>query len=409
MPNVPEDHPLYETYGWRPGPKKDRMITYVKFNTGMYLYFMNYTQDVYNVQATTVDAVFADEEPPVPFYEELSARLIASRGLFKAGFTATRGQQFWYDVFEKGGTPEEKLSSAYKQNISLYECLEYMDGDTNTHHDLESIQAVLDKFAGDDDMIKRRVFGRFILGSGKAFFAYRREMTEVASGRVWRGMPIFAVVDPGTGGDKAHPAGILIVQHDQSRNRLVVLSAWRGDGVETTSNKILEQLMLMRGNLSLSALLYDGAAADFKLTANQDFPELQTIAANKKRHDGFARVNSYLEAGVIEIPKTRPVGLSWWEVSEIEKLHEELRTVARVPDTGNKRPDLIDDLSDCLRYASMHIHIPVELVKAEKNDKPARYKLVRQGRFLVFEDEIKEGGLGTEAEYDFWSNQMVAH
>ena len=185
----------------------------------------------------------------------------------------------------------------------------------------------------------------------------------------------------------------------------MVLSAWRGDGVATTSNTILAQVERMINGLGTNTLIYDGAAGDFKLTCHEDRPNLYLIAAKKGRKEGFERVNSYLEAGVIEIPKKCPHGVPWWEESQIEKLHVELATVVKVPETGDKRPAITDDLTDCLRYACMHINIPIEKTTPRgRNNKPA-VKMIRRGRSLYYPEEL-ENPITVAQEALFWEDQF---
>lgn len=405
LPDVPKSHPFHAHYGYSLGPRKEGLPEYIKFNTGMYIFFLYYTQDLSHLQATTVDYIGCDEEVPIPVYEELAARLLATGGQFNSVFTATLGQKFFYDAIERVGSPEETLKNAFKINVSMYDCLKYMDGSPSEHVTEESIEAALDFYKDDPDMVKKRVYGRFILGQGKAFYSYKKDVCEVENVQVTRQHPIFAIVDPGTGGEKAHPAGILIVQHDMERHKLVVLSAWRGDGVATTSNTILAQVERMINGLGTNTLIYDGAAGDFKLTCHEDRPNLYLIAAKKGRKEGFERVNSYLEAGVIEIPKKCPHGVPWWEESQIEKLHVELATVVKVPETGDKRPAITDDLTDCLRYACMHINIPIEKTTPRgRNNKPA-VKMIRRGRSLYYPEEL-ENPITVAQEALFWEDQF---
>ena len=404
LPKIPRDHPLWEVFGYELGPKKDGVHEYIRWNSGVYTYFMFYTQDPSHLQSSTVDAVFCDEEPPESLYNEIRARLIATRGFFCAAFTATIGQLIWYNAMEKVGTKDENFVQAWKRCISLYECQKYMDGDTNTPWDDDSIQSVIDDFSHDPDELKKRVWGRFVLGSGKAFFGYLPSKSYLDEYSIQRGCPIFGVADPGSGGEKGHPAGLMIVQHDIVRNWLVVLSCWRGDKVATTSNDILKQFSKMSQGLQIEALIYDHSAADFRLTCERDRSTLQLLSANKGRKEGFERVNSYLEAGVLKIPQNRPDGVTWWEKEQIEKLHDELVTVVKVPETGGKRPNITDDLTDCLRYVSLHIHIPVEMGKDGGAVGNARYKLVKVGREKFFAHELEQDIGAVSDEYQKWLN-----
>src|SRR5690606_32624454 len=118
-----KDHP---TYGWKFVLQK-RDIVGIQFNSGILLQFKSYGQKVVNLQTTTVDAVFTDEELPEPYYSETAARLIATDGYDHMVFTATLGQKMWEMAIEAKGT-EELCPEAWKRQVSMYDCLQYKDG-----------------------------------------------------------------------------------------------------------------------------------------------------------------------------------------------------------------------------------------------------------------------------------------
>lgn len=147
----------------------------------------------------------------------------------------------------------------------------------------------------------------------------------------------------------------------------------------------------------MAGLIYDHAAADFFLTVSREWQGLQVVAANKRRVEGIERVNSYLKAGALLIPAVRPRGVGWWEKAEIEKLHEELRTV-RSPDGGRTKGGSTDDLTDCLRYLCMKVDLDLALVDAP-GTKTGRPKLVRRGRHVWEEGEDDAAGVDREVVY----------
>ena len=225
------------------------------------------------------------------------------------------------------------------------------------------------------------------------------ERTFVADFTLTRGLEIYVGIDPGTGGVLNHPAGIVVVGIDIDRNLITVLSCWRGDGVETTSNDIVKQYTKMTTGLSVRGVIYDHAAKDFYLTFTRECQHTAILGAKKERVAGIERVNSYLHAGAIQIPQTHPFGLIWWDKEEVKKLEDEFRTVVVVE--GNKKSGSLDDLTDALRYLCMHLDIDLELVKstpeAAKGD-----KLLKHGRHEFYESELRPK---THPEQEYWERQ----
>ena len=253
----------------------------------------------------------------------------------------------------------------------------------------------------DELEIKKRIYGRFIPAAGKAFYAYDSKKVRVQNHVHLITDTVFEVVDPGSGG-RAHPAGILILSQRGPGGFITVLSAWRGDDGETTHNDILRQFVKMTKGLNVGTLIYDYAARDFFLVASRELKNIEIVEANKKRDLGFERVNSYLEAGALRLPDVAPQGVHWWQKSGMEKLHEELFTVLQVEGTG-KKTGMIDDLTDCLRYACMTIDVNLSLLSLENKEKRENRKLLTSGRHKFFAEELE--GDGEDDEIDFWAGQ----
>ena len=190
-----------------------------------------------------------------------------------------------------------------------------------------------------------------------------------------------------------------MIAEDRDLQLLTFISCWRGDGVETTSNDILRQFFKMKGTLPVHALIYDAAAKDFFLTARDELRDegIELIPAKKDRVAGFERVNSYLEANAIQIPEYKPDGLGWWDKGHIEKLHDEFRTV--IQPHGQKKSGVIDDLTDCVRYGCMSIHLELELVRRRTGLIVPRRKLLRHGRHEYFADEFSSDVVSNELKY----------
>ena len=406
MPRIPEDHPLYSVYGWEVQMDKGAPSK-IFFNTGVTLSFRTYEQRTQNIQASTVDMITIDEEGPEEKYGELQARLTATDGIFNQVFTATRGQQYLYRAMEKIGQPDEVFKGAFKRSISLFQCLEYVDGDKNTPWNEAAIKKAIEKYGGNELEIKKRIYGRFITTAGRAFYAYSPQRTDIPSFSIHRGLEIICAVDPGTGGALNHPAAIVTVAADYERNTATLLNCWRGDGVETTSNDILRKYQDMTEGLRVSAIVYDSAARDFFLTARGEVDDTQLIPADKRREDGIERVNSYLEAEAFRIPLAKPFGVKWYSEENIGRLRDEFRTVVKLEGTGKKNL-MIDDLTDCLRYAFMHLHLSLDLTKPiSERETEQRHKMVRIGRGSYYADELESKASNSEKELRYWNGLLA--
>ena len=402
MPRIPKGHRLEKQFGWDVQYKEKGIPAAVTFNTGVRLGFRYYEQRTDNLQASTLDMVSCDEEPPEKHIGEIMARLTNTRGIFNSAFTATKGQALWHRALERINCSDEVYPHAFKRLVSLYDCLEYCNSDAPTPWTVERIEEEKKKYH-DDLEIKKRIYGRFIPSAGKAFYAYDPKKVRIPTHTHLVSDRVFGVVDPGSGG-RAHPAGVMVLSQRGDGGPVTVLSAWRGDNKETTSNDILRQYNLMTQGLIVKTLIYDYAARDFFLTASRELEGVELIEANKKRDLGFERVNSYLEAGALLMPESRPGGITWWEKSGMEKLHEELFTVLQVEGTG-KKTGMVDDLTDCLRYACMTIDVNLSLLAREGKQRAKKRKILTVGRHQFFEDELEQGE--NDDEMEFWAQQYI--
>lgn len=424
MPNVPEGHPLFSRFGWTVQPSKSGKILkggfdnpavaacapdIVRFNTGVALEFRTYSQSATTAQATTLHMGSADEELPWDRFGEIQARLTATDGIFNMGFTATLGQLEWYRTMMRRGYQDELFPRAWKKNISLYDCRTYMDGTPGRWFNPKDIDEQIRKL-GDKDEIDKRVHGHFVMTTGRAFYAYDPEKVRVKDFPKNRSLRYFAVVDPGTGGEKGHPAGVMTLAVDYDHNLICVWNCWRGDGVSTTSNDIVRKLDTMTRGLHLEALIYDHASRDFRLTAEDYFRQkgrpISIVEAKKDRTTGFERVNSYLQAGALVVPDTAPSGCDWFDGTQVQRLHDEFKTVLR-QEVGKKSHGFTDDLTDCLRYACMAIDLRLDLVE-RAGLKPGGggrgYKTV--GRHKIWLKELETREMEDDDEIAFWNRSM---
>ena len=111
-------------FGWE-DHYESKEIHAVHFKTDVSIYFQSYEMSVSNIQASSVYELEVDEEIPVEHIDEMLLRISSPSvmGYFNMVFTATLAQPYWRNIIEGNDWPE-----AFKQQISMYDCLEYEDG-----------------------------------------------------------------------------------------------------------------------------------------------------------------------------------------------------------------------------------------------------------------------------------------
>ena len=144
----------HETYGWKITYGEKKSIESIAFNSGITVFFKAYSQKASNLQSTSVDAMFTDEEMPVPYYNELVARMFATDGFFHMVFTCTLNQDMWKRAIEGRGDME-MFPDAFKQQISMYDCLLYRDGSPGGYT-VEKIERIIAKCSTSAE-VQRRV------------------------------------------------------------------------------------------------------------------------------------------------------------------------------------------------------------------------------------------------------------
>jgi phage terminase large subunit-like protein len=406
LPRVEKDHPLYGYKIIRSG----EIVKRIDFNTGVSVVFKQHTQDQQNQQTATVDAIFADEELPEDRYDEMAFRLVATSGYFHMVFTATLGQETWRRAMEPQSKDEEAFSTAFKQSVSMYDCLEYEDGSA-TPWTKERIENEVIPRCKSQAEVQRRVFGRFIRDEGRQFWGFDLEKN-LSEPMEWppKGWVVYCGVDIGSGGKRSHPAAILYLAVDPECKKGVVFRGWRGDQIETSNGDILEKYMeLSRGLRSLIDTRYDWQSKDFGIIANR-VPGLSFNPANKSREAGLDLVNTLFRQGMLTIVSGDP---------ELGKLVSELNMLQKNVDKSSAK----DDFSDALRYAcmsvpwdfdSLHKVLTEEkILEEERKRKPptneelmAREIEERRGRFFDRKTMKEEDWARVDEElWDEWNNQ----
>lgn len=333
-----------EEYGWEAEYKKG-YIHAIRFRSGITVYFKNYTQKIQNLQASSVHAIFSDEEMPPEFYDEISARLSATQGYFSMVFTATDGHPLWYRTMERIGCEDEAFKTAQKQIVSLYDCLYYEDGSPGGWT-LERIKE-REASCSSDAEIQRRVMGRFVKEEGRKYHQFdpqRHVKPKYGIPHDWR---VYAAVDVGSGRKSTlrttkSSGAIVFIAVNPDNTRATVFKTWRGDDLETSAGDILEQYRLMRVGLTVVQAAYDYASKEFGIIASRSGENF--LPADKSRDSGEQTLNTLFKHNMLDIQ----------DVDHAPKLVQELMTVP----AGDKHRKIQDDLSDALRYCSIPSFIP---------------------------------------------------
>jgi hypothetical protein len=373
-----KDDPIY---GWRV-EYKNKYVWALHFNSGVSVYFKTYATDVQHLQTGTVWSIFADEELPEELYDELQFRLAATEGYFHIVFTATLGQTFWREVLEG-----KKFPDAFKQQVSMYDCLHYTDG-TKSHWSPERIQRVKNTCKSEAEIL-RRVYGKFIVDSGLKYPSFDRTKNVKPHHMLPKDWLIYAGVDVGSGGDKGHPAAIVFVGVSPDMRLARVFKGWRGDGVLTTASDVVQKYTELKGNMTVTAAYYDWASKDFHTIAARMGEAFQP--AQKSHESGEQILNVLFKNEMLAI----------YDTEELFPLIEELQNLLR--DTVKNKAK--DDMADALRYALTRI--PFDWSAISKDDKaPAVLQQVSEiedRRSQMVDEEEIDLTASVEDEISFWN------
>jgi phage terminase large subunit-like protein len=317
-------------YGWQKF-NIDGEFGGIKFNSGVSIYFKSWGQDL---QASTVDTIFVDEEIPKELYPELDARLTATSGIFSMVFTATLNQAFWYDVIERRGKRGERFTHASKWQISMeYDCKYFADG-TPSHFTEEFINKRKNSI-GDPIEIERRVHGRFVTSEGIKFKSFQKSRNLKQPMQIPKDWELFSGVDIGTGGTGHPPAiAIVAVRPDYKYGRMIRF--WKGnDGSDYTSSQVLNKYIEMTRELNISGAYYDWHSKEFYLRASNI--GLSFTKAEKTHSVGDDLLNILFKNNMLDLE----------ECEQVEDLIHELETLK----STTAKTKAVDDGIDGLRYA----------------------------------------------------------
>jgi phage terminase large subunit-like protein len=318
-------------YGWEPIYMRSNFVG-IKFFSGVTMYFKSWRQDF---QASTIDAIFVDEEIPFAKYDELAQRINMVDGIFSMVFTATLGQKEWFETIELMGKRGERFPEAFKRQISLeYDCKYYADGSPSPFTD-EEVARRKAKCSSERE-INKRIHGRFVSDEGLVVPSFSRSRNYKQPAPIDRTWNFFGGVDIGSGGKDSHPAAISIVAVNRPFTKGRLVRFWKGNQHETTdSSDILNQYIAMTKDLTMTGNYYDWAAKEFYIRSQRaGFPFMK---AEKARDFGFDLMNTLFKHELLDIE----------EGEHSEELLFELETLKLT----HKKQKAEDDGIDSLRYA----------------------------------------------------------
>ena len=383
-----ERHPKY---GWK-AKYKNGELEKIVWENGPPTYFKAYSQDVHKIQAATLWAAFVDEEMPEEMYDEVRLRLVANDGYYNQCFTATKGQALWYRAMERIGKRDEAFKDACKIHATMFDCLEYEDGDTNTPWTKEKIHQVIAN-CGTENEVKKRVYGRFVMDQGLRVPSFRRSVNVVEPYPIPTDWHIYSATDVGSGGKGGHPAAIAFLAVSPDYKKGAIFKGWKGNKMEiTTSSDILDKYRMLRGGMRPITQWYDWAAKDFHTYASR-LGESFT-PAEKNHEKGFEILNTLFKNEMLDI----------FDIEELEELPIELEGLTKTVRKENAK----DDYTDTARYLAAGVNWNWEAVTdryKEVKEKVVTPELneidIRRG--MVFQDKKVEDSIS--AELDEW-NEM---
>lgn len=321
-------------YGWKEEKNKNDIVA-IHFNSGVHVFFKNYSQSLEDLQSSTVDALFADEEMPENLWDELNARLISSDGYFHMVFTATLGQEFWRQTMEPRPDEEERFPEAFKLCVSLYDSEKYIDG-SPSQWTPDRVAKVKARCKTHAEFLKR-VMGRFVVAGGRkyeSFDATRHMKEKHPIPSTWL---IFEGVDIG-GGGQGHKSAICFVAVRPDFRAGRAFLGWRGgEGVITTAGDVFQKHMELKKSANIKPIrqFFDWGSKDFGTIATRAGEPFER--AEKSHEIGEDIINTLFKNDMLYI----------YEDEELSKLGGELATLQKATAKNKAK----DDFSDAFRYA----------------------------------------------------------
>jgi phage terminase large subunit-like protein len=368
----------HAVYGWKE-ELENKKIHAIHFHSGVSVYFKTYGQDMQHLQTGTVHAIFCDEELPEEAYAELRLRLAATDGYFHMVFTATLNQDFWRRAVEGEGK-EEAFPEAFKQQVTMYDCIFYEDGTPGAYSE-EKIDRIKGQ-CGSETEIQRRVYGRFVTEVGRVFSSFDATRHYVKQFTLRQEHRIYVGIDIG-GGGTSHPSAIVFLAVEPDLKKGTIFRGWRGDGVTTTSGDVMEKLRSLRGGLQPLGQAYDYSAKDFGTIATRLGENVQK--ADKSHDVGEGILNTLFRNDMLFIV----------DEEELRKLGGELSSLMKSGSKTTKKDDFCFDASTLIETERGSVRIDEvslgDMVQTRQGFRRVTAKTVRPDQ-EVFRYELKSGG-----------------
>lgn len=375
-------------FGWKEEYFKGE-IHAINFNTGVQIQFKSYTQKITDLQSATVYHCTLDEEPPVDYLPEIRARLNATDGKLLTVFTATRGQEYFRRIMEPIDKADELQPEALKIQVSLYDSQYYEDGTPSPWTDEKIKRAIAN--CPTPIEVQRRVYGRFVKTEGLRYESFDMERNTCLPYKLEKEWKIFSGVDIGSGGT-SHPSAIVFIATSPDYKSAVVFRGWRGDGVITASNDVIEKYIELKSDLMIDGQVYDYSAKDFFTYASR--LGLAFRPADKSRESGASLLNTLFKTGMLKIFRNDP---------ELSKLIQELQSLPAKIDKSQAKDDFLDALRYCVQQIPFDFSdVPIETLGEKKDLKIIREKSDTEKRrdWFLGREEVREPTI--EDEFDEW-------
>lgn len=363
-----KDHPVY---GWHEEFDGRKKIDSIHFNSGVIIYFKTYGQRATVLQASSVFAVFCDEELPEHYYDEIMVRTIGVDGYFNMVFTATLGQLMWYLTMEGKGELE-KFPDAFKIQVSMYDCLVFDDGSPGLFDEKKITRAKAQcKNAAE---VQRRVYGKFVVDTGRVYVQFDPARHFVTPFRIPKEWPKYLAADPGTGGKNGHPPACSIVACTPDYRKGYIYKGYRlDDGNDYTAQDNLEAAIELRGTDAIAIHRFDQQVKDFGVIATRQGENF--LPSIKDHEEGEGMVNTLFKNDMLFVFNDEAA-----DDPQLHKLAAELMSIKKETLKNNRK----DDFADTVRYNVVSIPWDWTALKGEKSDEQ---KKSEKDRPLTDEEE----------------------
>lgn len=393
------DDPIY---GWRIEKVKEKLHA-LRFNSGITIYFKFYSQSATALQSGSCYLIALDEECPIELLPELQMRVKATKGYMFFVFTATLGQKFWADVIHD----RVKWRHAAIYNPTLYDCKYYVDGTPSQWTDDEIKKAIDDCISQEE--VDRRILAR-VVGKGqkgRQYPTFERGTHCVLYRGVPVGWTIVAGVDYGSGGLTNHPSAIAFIAFNPERTKGKIVRFWRGDGIITTAEDVVDKYEEMAVGLDIQTAFYDYSARDVGTVATRR--GLPFERADKKRDSGKSILNSLFKNNALELCEWNEEHCGDIDPSHMNHnaLAEELERLQE----NTSKTQAKDDGCDATRYGAIGVNWDFEKMSIarrgtdnlpkEEVGYDERAEAVRMLKENMVSDEF-----GINEEIEYWQGLM---